>query len=227
MNPMPRRTLVLALAALVALALGYWGYRTYARSELHKAVAELVKDSSGRLQTGLAVETGATPDTPQTVAKLDDLAQEVDKHVIELSRMDASLDRPFMNAAEEYLLTARQVLRNQAASHRYRTEFEAGDRALRDHMRTAGRRRSAAWIQGALRAKERVERDYFNYRLAAEALGRLLASYPEVRRKLALYVGAALLADETAARNARRRALETSKRVAGDVERARQLASVR
>jgi len=78
-----------------------------------------------------------------------------------------------------------------------------------------------------LRAKDRMEKDYFDYRLSVDTFGRLLESYPATRKKLALQVGAGLLVDEAAAANARKRALANSKRVADDVERARQLAAVR
>src|SRR6266540_1196718 len=222
------RTTALGLAALVVVsALGYWGVSAYRKSQLQKAVTALVKDSSERLQGALAVETGTAPeDAAQTVVKLDDQAQEVDKHVIELRGTSASPDRALFDAAEEYMLTVRQILRNQAASHRYRIQVSASDRALRDHMRSA-KRRSGSWIQEALRAKDRMEKDYFDYRLSASAFSRLLESYPAARKKLALHVGGALLADEAAAANARRRALDSARRLADEVERARQLAAVR
>ena len=220
------RTAALLAAALVgASALGYWGVSTYRKSELQKAVTALVKDTSERLQAALAIETGTMP-ADQTVGRLDDHAQEVDKHVLELRDMSASPDRALVDAAEEYMLTVRQILRNQAASHRYRIQVSASDRALRDHMRSA-KRRSGSWIQEALRAKDRLEKDYSDYRLSAEALSRLLESYPDARKKLALHVGGALLADEGTAATARKRALENSKRVASEVEKARQLAAVR
>src|SRR5712692_10724835 len=219
------RTAALLAAALVgASALGYWGVSTYRKSELQKAVTALVKDTSERLQAALAIETGTMP-ADQTVGRLDDHAQEVDKHVLELRDMSASPDRALVDAAEEYMLTVRQILRNQAASHRYRIQVSASDRALRDHMRSANRR-SGSWIQEAMRAKDRLEKDYFDYRLSADAFGRLLESYPATRSKLALLVGASLLVDEAVASNARRRALSNSRRVADDVERARQLAAV-
>jgi len=212
-----------ALALFVALA--YWGYATYAKKQLKEAVIELVKDSSDRLQAGFATVAGG-PSTDRTVTALDDLAQEVDKHVIELNRLSASRDRPLVDAAEEYILTIRQILRSQAASNRYYAQVAARDRALRDHMRTSSRR-SRAWIDEALRMKDRLERDYFDYRMSAEALGRLLESLPEASRKLALHVGRAPLADEAAVKSASRRALENARRVADEVERARQLAAVR
>ncbi len=222
------RTTALGLAALVIVsALGYWGVSAYRKGQLQKAVTALVKDSSERLQAALAVETEAVhEDAAQMVGKLDDQAQEVDKHVIELRGMSASPNRALVDAAEEYLLTVRQILRNQAASHRYRIQVSASERALRDHMRTA-RRRSGTWIQEALRAKDRMEKDYFDYRLSVDAFGRLLESYPATRKSLARQVGAGLLVDEAVAANARKRVVANSRRVADDVERARQLAAVR
>ena len=222
------RTTALGVAALmIASALGYWGISAYRKGQLQKTVTALVKDSSERLQAPLAVETEAVhDDTARMVRSLDDQAQEVDKHVIELRGMSASPNRALVDAAEEYLLTVRQILRNQAASHRYRIQVSASERALRDHMRTANRR-SGNWIKEAVRAKDRMEKEYFDYRISVDAFGRLLESYPATRKKLALQVGAGLLVEEAVAANARKRALATSKRVADDVERARQLAAVR
>jgi hypothetical protein len=222
------RTTALGLAALViASALGYWGVSAYRKSQLQRAVTALVKDSSERLQAALAFETEAVhDDAAPMVRRLDDQAQEVDKHVIELRGMSASPNRVLVDAAEEYMLTVRQILRNQAASHRYRIQVSTSERALRDHMRTANRR-SGNWIKEALRAKDRMEKEYFDYRISVDTFGRLLESYPSTRKKLALQVGAGLLVEEAVAANARKRALATSKRVADDVERARQLAAVR
>src|SRR5712692_3868368 len=219
-----RTAALLAATLVVASALGYWGVSAYRKSELQKAVIALVKDTSERLQAALAIETGTMP-ADQTVGRLDDHAQEVYKHGLELRDMSASPDRALVDAAEEYMPTVRQILRNQAASHRYRIQVSASDRALRDHMRSANRR-SGSWIQEAVRAKDRLEKDYFDYRLSADAFGRLLESYPATRKKLALLVGAGLLVDEAVASNARKRALSNSRRVADDVERARQLAAV-
>jgi len=222
------RTTALGLAALVIVsALGYWGISAYRKSQLQRAVTALVQDSSERLRGALAVETEAVhDDTARMVQRLDDQAQEVDKHVIELRGMSASLNPSLVYAAEEYLLTVRQILRNQAASHRYRIQVSASEQALRDHMRTANRR-SGNWIKEAVRAKDRMEKEYFDYRISVDAFGRLLESYPATRKKLAQQVGAGLLVEEALAANARKRVLATSKRVADDVERARQLAAVR
>src|ERR1044072_4950579 len=191
------RSTALGLAALmITSALGYWGVSAYRKSQLQTAVTALAKDSSERLQGALAVETAAAPEnTPRVVRNLDDQAKEVDKHVIELRGMSASPNRALVDAAEEYILTVRQILRNQAASHRYRIQVSASERALRDHMRAANRR-SGNWIKEAVRFKDRMEKEDFDYRISVEAFGRLPKSYPATRKKLALQAGAGLLVEE-------------------------------
>jgi hypothetical protein len=131
------RSAAFGLAALLLVsALGYWGVATYRKAQLHKAVTVLVRDSSERLTAALVLEIEA-------VTRLDEHAQEVDRHVIELRDMSASPDRALAAAAEEYLLTVRQILREQAASNRYRLQVAAADERLREHMRTAAEDRPA------------------------------------------------------------------------------------
>jgi len=124
------------------------------------------------------------------------------------------------------MLTVRQILRNQAASHRYHIQVLTGDRALRDHMGRANKR-SAGWIQEAVRAKDRLERAYFDYRLSADAFGRLLGTYPRARGSLAQRVGAGLLLEDAFVADVGMRVKENSKRTADELERARQLAAVK
>jgi len=222
-----RSVALLAAGLVVAAALGYWGIGAYRTAQLRQSVAALVKDTSRRLQEALALEMEKAPEeTLKTVSTLDEHAQEVDKNVIELRGLNAASDRNLVNSAEEYMLTVRQILRNQAASHRYHIQVVAGDRALRDHMSRANRR-SASWIEEALRAKDRLERAYFDYRLSADAFGRLLGSYPQVRNNLAQRVGAGLLLGDAAVADAADRAKEISRRTGEEVERARRLAAVK
>jgi hypothetical protein len=222
-----RTAILLAAALVVAAALGYWGIGAYRTAQQHRLVAALVEDTSHRLQEALAVEMEKAPaETPRTVSMLDEHAQEVDKHVIELRGLNAAGERDLVNSAEEYMLTVRQILRNQAASHRYHLQVVAGNRALRDHMSRANRR-SASWIQEALHAKDRLERAYFDYRLSVDAFGRLLGSYPRARSNLAHRVGAGLLLGDAVVAEVGARVKEDSKRTADEVERTRRLAAVK
>ena len=184
------------------------------------------RTQSAAPEGALALETEtAAASGQQTVSRLDEQALEVDRHVMELHDMGAGPNRALVAAADDYLLTVRQILRQQAASHRYRLQVAASEDALREHMRAAGRR-SGTWIDEAVRMKDRLERNYFDYRVSAEALGRLLAAYPDSRKKLVAQLGSPLLADE-AVEDARRRAAATLKRVTASVEQARPLAAVR
>jgi len=220
------RTAVFGLSAVVLGSALYWGVSAYRKAQLQRSVTVLVRDSSERLQAALALDTDAAgASVAQTVAGLDEQAQEVDRHVIELRDMSASHSRALLAAAEDYLLTVRQILRQQAASQRYRIQVAASESALREHMRKSGGR-SKAWIDEAIRAKDRMEKNFFDYRVSAEALERQLASYPSARGKLAAQLAAPLLADETV-ESARKRALGNYKRITANVEQARQLAAVR
>jgi len=222
-----RTAALLAAALVIAAALGYWGVGAYRTAELHRSVAALVEDTSHRLQAALSIEMEKAPaETPQTVSMLDEHAQEVDKHLLELRGLNAAGDRNLINAAEEYMLTARQILRNQAASHRYHIQVVSSNRALHEHMGRA-KKRSASWIKEAVRAKDRLERAYFDYRLSAEAFGRLLGSYPRARNNLAQRVGAGRLLGDSFVAEVGVRVKDNSKRAADEVDRSRRLAAVK
>ena len=217
-----------ALAALLAAAaLGYWGYSGYKKLELRDAVVSLVKDASRRFDSALAMETGpASADNVQTVQKLDEHAQEVDRHVTELHGLALWRDRVLAETAEDYLLTVREILRKQAASRRYGIQVAADKAVLRDLMRGANRR-SKAWMDEAVREKDRLEKDYFDYRLSAEAFRRLLDAYPESRQKLAAEIPAAPLTADDAVQAVRERAAQSSRRAENEMQQIRQLAAVR
>ena len=222
-----KKAVAWALAALLALAAaGTWAWSAHKKRELRGAVAELLLDATRRFDDALAVESApASADGAQTVRKLDDQAQEVDRHVLELHGLSVSADRALAEAAEDYLLTVREILRRQAATHRYGIQVAASDAALRDHMRGAGRR-SKGWIDEAVRLKDRMEKDYFDYHLAADAFGRLLDSYPATREKLAAQRPAAAPTPDETVRAARKRAAQSAKRIDDEMRQARQLAAV-
>jgi hypothetical protein len=229
MTPKSRtRAVAISLVVLLAAsALGYWGYSTYRKRELQKTVLELVKNTSLRMRESLSFESGAqSPDTAESVRKLDDRVQEVDRRLLDLRRMNAAPDRTLVEAADDYLFIALQILRAQASSHRARLRLAGSTQALRAHMRNANRRNDA-WIRDALRAKDRTEKDYFDYKLAVEAFGRLLLSVSEARTRLAARADPTLLVGDDLVMEAYKRALEASKQTADEMEKTRQLATPR
>ena len=147
-----------------------------------------------------------------------------DRGVETLRRMNPSPNRPLVDAAELYVVTARELLRRMAASKRSRVELAASTNALRALVHDTGRR-SGAWIGEMLRANERLDKAYFNYRVTGEALASLFDSLRRARANLAARVDPALLLDEPLRANAEARALAAAKRASEELGEVRRLAS--
>jgi hypothetical protein len=220
-----RTAAVTAVLVVAASALGYWGLREYRERSLHAAVAALVADASARLRDALENGADARAAGRGEVARgLDTAAGEVDQRLEALHRMGASPNHVLVDAAELYLVTARELLRRQAASARYRAAFASSTLALRTLAASADRR-SSAWIRQAIAANERAERDYANYRGAVDATASLLDSLAGPRERLARQVGPAALLGEALRAQAAERARAAGARAADELAEARRLAS--
>lgn len=221
------RVAVMALsAALAGSAFGYWSYGEYRQQELRNEVTELVKDTSVRMRDALSAGTLPTSaNTPVTLRKFYDHAEAADRNFRKLHGMDVAPVEALAGAADDYVLTSREILLRHASSHRYRAKLSGSIQALRNHMRTDDR--TGAWVSEAIRAKERVEEDYRDYKIATNALGNLLESFPASRAKMAPHVDAGLLTDEAVVEEARKQVLAASRQAADEIEKARQLASYR
>lgn len=218
------RWVAVALASLVAMSLlGYCAYDEYGKRELRRRMAVLVSDTTLRLSDALVIGIGgASIEQPDAAAKLDDLAQAVDANLEALRRMNARPNRSLVDAAELYTLTARELLRRMASTHQYGVDLTASTKELFG-LNQGAARRSESWIGETLRAKSAAERDFLNYQGAAEATASLLASLSGAQAKLALEVDPNLLLDDGVRAKARDQALETLKRAADEIERARRL----
>ena len=208
------RTKVL-LAALVIVAtgsaFGYWSAVEQERQERRNDVLWLVQDTGLRLRAALASEPPAVFSNEEVLRSLYDHAVAVDGHLGKLRNMELSGIGNLADAAEDYILTSREILLRRASSQRYRVRVADDLQRLRSHMRADNR--SGMWITEAVRAKERVEEDYRDYRVASTALGTLLQSFPVAQAKIAPHVEVALLIDDHIVNEAHQRvtvaALET------------------
>lgn len=220
------RTAAIAATALIAAsALGYCAFREYGGYGLRAAVVPLVTDTSVRLRDALDGEAAARAVDPAEAArKLDEQAGEVDQRLAALHRLRASPDRALFDAADLYMVTARELLRRTAASHRYREASVASTRALRN-LAEAADRRSGAWIGRTIAAKEQAERDYSDYRRALDATVSLLESLAEPRARLARRVDPGVLIDDGLRAQAAQRARDAGKRAAAELDEARRLAT--
>jgi hypothetical protein len=222
------KTVAAGLAGLLAaLALGFWGHSALKKRELGEAVVALVADTSAQLREALSLEAVSShAGTPDTVSRLERYARNTGERLAALEAMEGWRDRELAAAAKSYLTAARQLLQNQVASHRQRSQFAYSTDTLREHMEGASRRGSG-WIEEAMRRKQRLDLDYQEYRYAVENYGRLLAAYGETRTDAASRLGAALVVDDAHASEARERVIEAGRRAAAEMDKARQLAAPR
>ena len=71
--------------------------------------------------------------------------------------------------------------------------------------------------------RQQLDKDYFDYQIAATSLGNMLAGYPESRRKIAALLPSAALPADAAVKEARTRALAAADATRQQLERAKQL----
>lgn len=217
-------TKTIAIAALiVAVPLLYWGYSAHKKGGASKTILALVTDTSARLRDALESEAAPPPtDRTKLVKKLDEHAATADASLQTLKRLDAA-PVALADAADDYIVTAREILKKQADSHRYRLLLAESSQALRDHMRHDNHTR--AWIQEAIKVKERVNKDYRGYNLAADLLDKLLGSFAVSQKKIAPHAGRAILIEDSLVADARGRVQEDMKLVAAQFEKLGQIAA--
>jgi hypothetical protein len=213
---------IVLVAVLAAAALGYWGYGAYKTRELRAAVGTILKEAAGHMRDALAVQGGQLPeDRAAPAKKLDGQVAAVDKGMARLKRVQAHRDRGLTDNADGYLVSAREILRAQARMYRaYQRHAQSLD-SLRDHMRVDDRR--GAWVKMAVRAKERAERDFRDYRLANASYATLLGSFPTTQKKVETAIGSEGLATQDQIDRARAQALAIANEAAEEMEKVRQL----
>jgi len=212
----PNRTIAIAVATLVAAGLGYWGYGALKKRELNQTTVAALTDASARMREALSIEAAPIADRAQTAQILEEHAAAMERHLKGLQSLDTSRDRALADAADHYLFSVREILRKQADSQRHRLLLADSLQSLREHMRADNR--TSAWVQQAVKAKERVNKDYRGYARAAEALGQFIETYPASQARIAPYIVASALIPEELTEKARQSVLASARQAAAEVE---------
>lgn len=196
-----------ALGLVIAAGAGYGIHKQVKKRAERQAVVSIVTETTAQLAQALRAPT-------------PEAAERIDGNI----RVARSWSNVYMaDAAEHYLIGAREIAKQRAEAARHERRFAASRAALAAHMHRAGAR-DGAWIRSASQLKKQVERDHFELETSLSALADLLRALPEAQKRLEPYVDASLTLDDGLRAKAREHALAEVKRAALELEQVRSLA---
>ena len=207
---MSRKYALAAGAAALALVIiaGTWLYGRSQTRLQQESIAQLVADTTARLREALSA-----PASGEAMSRID----------ANLRAARAPRDAALADAAEHYILGAREIVRRRVEGARLEREAAASRQALAAHMARASSRNNA-WIKEAMALKKKVERSHYDLSLTLKALDELLFTFPDAEKRLAPHVDHALLLDVGVREAARKQAREDAARAAAELEKLRSLA---
>lgn len=194
-------SLVAAAGVAIAGGVGYLLHKQARKVYEAHAVVSMVGAATAQLKSGLKSAS------PGALEKLD----------ADLRSVKGWSDPELADAAEQYLIGAREILKRRAEADRLKHKAAASRAALSAHMDAAGRR-DTPWIRGALLLKKQVERDYFDLDVQLSAIGELLEAFPEANKRVAPHVQASLLLEESVRKSAQKAVLEEATRARAELQ---------
>ena len=204
------RTLAWAAGLIAVLALAAGGYLTYAAAQKRaqqRQIAEMVRDTTDKLRQALAPKPAA------------ELVTAIDAN---LKAARAPRDPGLADAAEHYILGAREIARRRVEAERLVRQAAASRQALAGHMARAARR-SDGWMRDALALKKRVETDYFELGVTLKATDDLLFKLQDSERRLELRVGSDSLLEAAVLASARKQAQDEARRATDELNQLRRI----
>lgn len=207
-----------ALVLALACALAWWAYRGVQKRELQQDAVALVQDSTTRVREALGLITAGAEARDKLEAHFNALKVSVEKS----RALDASLNPALVQVADAYVTDVHALLRRQLATHAAREAVGADIGEINNHLRAAGTR-SQEWIRQALVLKQRMEKNYFDYRVAAGSLAKSLRALDHTCLALRPLVPAGLVIEEQLIFAAEKRLHEVNAQFEQQVENARKL----
>jgi hypothetical protein len=213
-------TIAAGVCVLLGAAFAWWSYKTHHVQNLAKTITLLASETGTELRNALMLD-GRPPaeHTEETTRLLEAHFSAVERYLRKLRSIDNSAVLAAAEAADDYMLTSREILRRLAASHRSQRLFSQNSRALLEHMRND--HGGASWVGQAVRLKNQVEKDYSELDAATVTLARLLASFPDAQLRVVPYFEKQRLVEQSLLDAARQRALASAKQAADEIEKIR------
>lgn len=206
---MPVKYVAAGAAVAIAGIVGYAAWSANAKRAEARAIAAVLTEANAGLNQSLKQPS------PELAARLEAAGKSL--HDIRVKRM-----KPYADAADVYLVSARAIARRQADAQQLRGEAEEARAALLTHMR-GPRGRDGAWIGRAADLRRTMDRKYADLARVQAALIDLLRTLPDAERPLAAHTGGGAFADPELRAAALSRAEADLKRFSAQAEEARRL----
>jgi len=215
-----KRIAIIAAAAVLVALLAYAGYVAHQKRELRARVVETVSAASHlmdeSLGTDLVVPASGAPE------RLDAAVAQAEAALKKLRALAAHRDPELVDAADPYVASVLEVLRREAGAIRHRARFIEDRQALDAHMARVGAR-AENWGAEAIRLRQRLDQDNYDFQLTVTSLGNMLAGLADARGRIAAQLPAVPLPEEAGVRRARERTLAASVAAKQELEKARRL----
>ncbi len=197
-----------AVGLLVAGIVAFAAWSVQAKREEHRAITAIVAEAS----TGLAA-TLKQP-APEQAARLE-------QAIGALHALGTRRQKPYAEAADVYLTSARAIAQRQAVVARFARQAQEAREALHAHVR-GPRGRGDFWIRRATELQQRMDRAHSDLARVQDALVELLRTGPDAEKPLAEFYPA-IVTDVALYDAALKRAQDERKRAAALAEEARRL----
>ncbi len=206
---MHKRNIYIGLGLLIAAAIvAFFVWDRHQTSQLQNATLSQIGGATRALRAAMAPAANAHAISASAV--------QVDQDLTALRHSGTTRIRALAAGADGYLVTAREVLRRQAAMRELRSRIAAEIVAFRDHL---ARNRSAAnWTAEAVRLKNQLEQNFREHQRTVEAHTRIADSFPDARKALAALVAEDQLIGVTEISALREAALAAAKTLATEME---------
>jgi hypothetical protein len=205
-SPRPAKILIAAACVAVALVVSYLLIKEAKRRWESHAIVSVLGEATAQLKAGLKVPSR------EGLAK-------VEAGIRSTHRWS---NAEVADAAEQYLVGAREILRRRAEATRLSEKAAASRAALLAHMDRAPTR-DLPWLRAATQLKRQVERDHFDLDVQLGALADLLGAMPEANKRLAPHVSASLLIEDSYRRSARDAVLQEARLARSELDKTRSL----
>ena len=205
-----KRALAWAVGLIAAVALALAGYLIYAAAQKRaqqRQVAETVRDTTEKLRQALAQKSA-----PELVDAID----------ANLKAARAPRDPSLADAAERYIIGAREIARRRVDAERFARQAAASRQALAGHMARAAHRNDG-WMRDAIALKKRVETDYFDLGVTLKAMDDLLFKLTDSKNRLEPRVGGDSLLEAAVVASARKQAQDEAQRATAELNQLRRI----